>query len=112
MNFYGGTGESAHKLFVKAPGLKTQRRVSEFASQVAIQHHNMIVTTNALRTINSDSTFVRNCTEKNNVDNDHVVDDDESIEDDLTFRLSGQYSLCVSQNLIDTELVGGPIYPK
>jgi hypothetical protein len=25
MNFYGGTGESAHKLFVKAPGQKTQR---------------------------------------------------------------------------------------
>ena len=24
INFYGGTGESAHKLFVKAPGLKTQ----------------------------------------------------------------------------------------
>ena len=24
INFYGGTGESAHKFFVKAPGLKTQ----------------------------------------------------------------------------------------
>ena len=25
MNFYGGTGELAHKKFVKAPGQKTQR---------------------------------------------------------------------------------------
>ena len=98
-------------LFVKTPGLKTQCRVSEFASQVAIQHHNMIVTANALRTINSDSTFVRNCTETTNVNIDHVVDDDESIDDDLTFRLSGQYSLRVSQNLIEMESFGEPIYP-
>ena len=112
MNFYGGTGESAHKLFVKAPGQKTQRRVSEFASQVATQHHNMIVTANALRTINSDVTLVRNCNEMTNVNIDHVVDDDEYIDDDLTFRLSGQYSLCVSHNLIEMESVGEPIYPK
>ena len=37
MNFFGGTGESAHKLFVKAPGHKTQQRPSEFAHQVAEQ---------------------------------------------------------------------------
>ncbi len=35
MNFYGGPGESAHKFFVKQPGYNTQRRVSEFAKQVA-----------------------------------------------------------------------------
>jgi hypothetical protein len=28
INFYGGPGEASHKTFVKAPGLKTQRRVS------------------------------------------------------------------------------------
>ena len=47
-----------------------------------------------------------------NVNIDHVVDDDEYIDDDLTFRLSGQYSLCVSHNLIEMESVGEPIYPK
>ena len=31
MNFFGGPGESAHKFFVKALGLKTQQRVKEFA---------------------------------------------------------------------------------
>jgi hypothetical protein len=49
MNFYGGTGESAHKQFVKAPGQKTQRRVSEFASQTASQVYDILVTNYALR---------------------------------------------------------------
>ena len=35
INFYAGPGESHHKYFVKAPGDLTQRRVSEFAKQVA-----------------------------------------------------------------------------
>lgn len=47
INFYGGPGEASHKSFVKAPGLKTQRRVSEFAAQVAGQYYNMMVTRKA-----------------------------------------------------------------
>jgi len=43
INFFGGPGESSHKQFVKAPGLKTQRRVSEFACQVAKQYHHVMV---------------------------------------------------------------------
>jgi hypothetical protein len=31
MNFYGGLGEAAHKIFVKSAGQKTQRWVSKFA---------------------------------------------------------------------------------
>jgi hypothetical protein len=31
IDFYGGSGESAHKQFIKIPGQRTQRRVSEFA---------------------------------------------------------------------------------
>ena len=50
-NFYGGTGESAHKVFVKTPGQKTQRRVSEFAGQTANQWYNMIITERAHRLI-------------------------------------------------------------
>lgn len=46
-NFHGGTGESAHKGFVKAPGLKTQRRVSEFAVQTAMQYHHVMITCHA-----------------------------------------------------------------
>lgn len=43
INFFGGPGESSHKQFVKSPGLKTQRRVKEFASQVAKQHYHVMV---------------------------------------------------------------------
>ena len=73
MNFYGGTGESAHKIFVKAPGQKTQRRVSEFASQVATQYYNMIITTKALGSIDTYNNSITNsrrgkCNERNNVD--------------------------------------------
>jgi hypothetical protein len=31
MNFYGGSGEAAHKTLVKSAGQKTQRRVGKFA---------------------------------------------------------------------------------
>ena len=47
INFYGGPGESAHKQFIKIPGQRTQRRVSEFAQQTAIQYHNMLVSSYA-----------------------------------------------------------------
>ena len=51
INFYGGPGEAAHKYFVKAPGQKTQRRVSEFAVQTANQCYDMIVTKHAMTSI-------------------------------------------------------------
>ncbi len=43
INFYGGPGESAHKHFIKIPGPRTQRRVSKFAQQTALQYHDMLV---------------------------------------------------------------------
>jgi hypothetical protein len=43
INFYGGPGESAHKLFIKIPGQRPQQRVSEFAHQTALQYYNMLV---------------------------------------------------------------------
>jgi hypothetical protein len=36
INFYGGSGESAHKQFIKIPGQRTPQRVSEFAQQTAL----------------------------------------------------------------------------
>ena len=51
MNFFGGPGESAHKFFVKAPGLKTQQRVNEFAVQTANQYYNVMVTQYVLQSI-------------------------------------------------------------
>jgi hypothetical protein len=45
--FYGGPGESAHKQFIKIPGQRTQRRVSEFAQQTTLQYYNMLVSSHA-----------------------------------------------------------------
>lgn len=42
MNFYSGPGEVSHKWFVKAPGLKMQQHVSEFAIQTADQYYSMM----------------------------------------------------------------------
>jgi hypothetical protein len=43
MNFYGGPGEAAHKIFVKSAGQKTQSRLSKFAQQAAHQYYNMML---------------------------------------------------------------------
>ena len=37
INFYSGSGESAHKQFIKIPGQRTQHRVSAFAQQATLQ---------------------------------------------------------------------------
>ncbi len=43
INFYGGPGESAHKQFIKIPWQRTQRRVTEFTQQTALQYHDMLI---------------------------------------------------------------------
>jgi len=45
-DFFGGPGEAAHKVFVKAPGQNPQRRIGEFAVQTAAQYLDMMVTKN------------------------------------------------------------------
>jgi hypothetical protein len=42
MNIYGGSGEAAHKTFVKSAQQKTQRRVGKFAQQTAHQYYSYI----------------------------------------------------------------------
>ena len=104
MNFFGGTGESAHKLFVKAPGHTTQRRPSEFAHQVAEQHYNMLVRTKALGSVNSeidDQTYAAT-TSRN-----HRKEDDDSI----VIHLSGQYTILITDELKDKVSRGQSIYP-
>ncbi len=53
MNFYGGPGEASHQVFVKAPGLKTQRRMSEFAMQTAGQYYNFLLVQKVLNDIDT-----------------------------------------------------------
>jgi hypothetical protein len=49
INFYGGPGEASHKLFVKAPGARTQKRVGEFATQTADQYYAIMVVNRVTR---------------------------------------------------------------
>lgn len=59
INFYGGPGEASHKQFVKAPGLKTQRRVAEFATQTAEQYYTIMAIAKATRFVDIRSTRER-----------------------------------------------------
>ena len=55
MNFYGGPGEAAHKIFVISAGQKTQRWVSEYAQQIAHQYNNMMLSTHAVQHVREDA---------------------------------------------------------
>ena len=62
MSFFGGTGESAHKFFVKAPGLKTQRSVKEFCAncQPILRRHGNSVCNAIDRTTSGPTTYSTN----------------------------------------------------
>ena len=100
MNFYGGPGEAAHKTFVKSAGQKTQRRVSEFATQTANQYYNMMLTSYALS----------NCVKESSNLKQLLGNDDEqskthppNIDDNDSIRifLSGEYEFAVTSDIID-----------
>jgi len=112
INFYGGTGESAHKFFVKAPGLKTQRRVTEFASQVANQYYNMLVTTKALRSVDiyDKSIQIRGNHDLLQLTSDSNFSDD--YVDDMQYNLSGRYSIQLTESVTEKASRGEGIYPQ
>ena len=81
-NFYGGKCEASHKKFVKAPGLKTQRRMGEFATQTAGQYYHVMMVDKAMQ-------YLGNIHEEMMVDN--VVDVGEN--DGKTYEVMCKYSL-------------------
>lgn len=112
INFYGGTGESAHKFFVKAPGLKTQRRVTEFASQVANQYYSILVTTKALRSVDTydKSIQIRGSHGMLQLTNASNVAD--NYDNDVQFDLSGKYSIQLTECVTEKASRGEDIYPQ
>jgi hypothetical protein len=94
INFYGGPGESAHKQFIKIPGQRTQRRVSEFAQQTALQYHNMLVSGYA----------AEECLFEMNIRKQYGGDDDQmattSPPEDLSISLKGEYNFVVTEELL------------
>ena len=74
INFYGGPGEAWHKSFVKAPGLKTQRRVSEFASQTAGQYYNVMAVKKAAKYV--DIRAARESEDEHNEQNNNTANEE------------------------------------
>ncbi len=98
MNFYGGPGEAAHKIFVKSAGQKTQRRVSEFAQQTVHQYYNMMLSTHAVQHIREDANRpIQAGTE--HVATQHDTDTDG--EDNVAIHLSGQYEFEVTNEVLE-----------
>ncbi len=99
MNFFGGPGESAHKFFVKAPGLKTEQRVKEFAVQTAKQYYDIMVTQYALQSIepkpDQQRIFPNKATENS---------------DAVTVHLSGKYSVVVTNAVLQSTRDGNCIH--
>ena len=91
INFYGGPGESAHKQFVKIPGQRTQRRVSEFGQQTALQYHNMLVSGYAVQ----ECLFETN-NRKQYGGEDATLAEGKTAGDDLSICLTGEYSFVVT----------------
>jgi hypothetical protein len=93
--FYGGSGESAHKQFIKIPGQRTQHRVSEFAQQTALQYYNMLVS----------SYTAQDCLIKSN----HYKQSEDSETElnttqpngDIFIEMSGKYDFRVTLELIE-----------
>ncbi len=98
MNFYGGPGEAAHKIFVKLAGQKTQRRFSKFAQQTAHQYYNMMLSTHAVHHAREDSNHLIQA------ETEHVSrqqDTDTDGEDNVSIHLSGQYEFEVTHEVLE-----------
>ena len=95
LNFYGGPGESAHKQFIKIPGQRTQRRVSEFAQQTALQYYNMLLS----------SIAYNECIFETNNWKQYGCGDDNSLDNickkgDISIGLIGKFTFVVTDELL------------
>jgi hypothetical protein len=105
MIFFGGPGESAHKFFVKAPGQKTQRPVSECAIQTANQYYDIMVTRHALISVE----IYENIVTESHLDQ-HQFNDSLRNADEVSVEFSGKYSLVVTKETIESMRNNDDIY--
>ena len=90
-----------NKLY-KAPGQKTQRSVSEFASQTAYQFYDILVTNHALRSISTNENSMLAWKKSNHIAT--LIDGDE-----VSVELKGKYNLRISDDVIQLMKEGGNI---
>ncbi len=90
---------------MKAPGQKTQRRISEFAIQTAHQYYDIMVTRHALRSVDIYENIV---TESHS--DQHQFDDSLRNADEVSVEFSGKYSLVVTNKTIESMRNNHDIY--
>ena len=95
INFQGGPGESAHKQFIKIPGPRTQRRVSEFAQQTALQYYNMLVSSHAVHDCQIRSNFYK---QSGNTGTDFACTETKG---EVVIEMSGKYDFTVTCEVIE-----------
>jgi hypothetical protein len=98
INFYGGSGESAHKQFIKIPGQRTQHRVSEFAQQTALQYYNMLVSSHAAHDCQVRSVRLNSYKQSGNTGTDF---DCTETKGDALMEMSGKYDFTVTHEVIE-----------
>ena len=106
INCYGGPGEAAHKYFVKAPGQKTQCRVSKFAVQTANQCYDMMVTKHAMSSIGMEMERVVIQRNNNEIDCSDIVTN----SDEIYVAFLGKYSLVVRNDILECMKRNNNIY--
>ena len=101
INFFGGPGESHHKWFVKYPGENTQRRVGEFAKQVANRIYEIMVMDVAKSVIDEQAEAEYKCVCSGqspsnilNGNSSHSTENDDCNR--VTHHLRGAYTLVVT----------------
>ncbi len=100
MNFFGGSGEAAHKFF-KVSGLKTRWWVSEFAVQMANQYYDIMVTHYAWQSLEQEQH-----TEGNETQSENSI---HQLEEVRVF-FCGKYSLVVTNVILQSKKNGDKIY--
>jgi hypothetical protein len=95
INFYGGHRGSAHKQFIKIPGQRTQRRVSEFAQQTALQYYNMLVSSHAAHDCQMRQNLYK---QSRNTDTDFACSDTKG---EVVIEMSGKYDFTVTREVIE-----------
>ncbi len=95
IKLYGVPGESAHKQFIKIPGQRTQRRVSKFAQQTALQYYNMLVSSHAAHDCQVRSNFYK---QSGNTGTDF---DCTETKGNVVMEMSGKYDFTVTREAIE-----------
>ncbi len=85
-------------IFVKTPGQKTQRCISEFASQTANRFYDILVTNHTLRSIGTNCNSIRAQCNSDHIKTNQSIDGDDAVS---VVELCGKYSLAITNDVIE-----------